>query len=115
MFQKMLQGGSGGSVNFVSFIYTDGFNNGASYSFECGFKPSMVIFYWKNKYNTNYTNIYRKDFLEDKFYVTNEVEIEKSYDSLKNTITQNNNGFTVNMPSTTTSAVGMTIYLFAVR
>ena len=27
MFQKMLQGG-GGIVNFVSFIYTDGFNRG---------------------------------------------------------------------------------------
>ena len=115
MFQKMLQGGSGGSVNFVSFIYTYGFNPGASYPFECGFKPSMVIFYWKNKYNTNYNYIYRRDFLEDKFYATSEVEMEKSYDSLKNAITQNNNGFTVNMPSSTTSAEGMTVYLFAVR
>ena len=114
MFQKMLQGG-GGIVNFVSFIHTYGFNSGASYSFECGFKPSMVIFYWKNKYNTNYNNIYRRDFLEDKFYVTNESVMEKSDESMKNTITQNNNGFTVNIPSSTTSAAGMTVYLFAVR
>ena len=41
--------------------------------------------------------------------------MEKSEDSMKNTITQNNNGFTVNMPSSTTSAEGMTVYLFAVR
>ena len=114
MFQEILQGG-GGSVNFVSFIHTYGFNPGDSYPFECGFKPSMVIFYWKNKYDTKYNNIYRKDFLEDKFYVTNETVIEKSDDSLKNTITQNNDGFTVNIPSTTTSAAGMTVYLFAVR
>ena len=114
MFQKMLQGG-GGIVNFVSFIHTYGFNRGASYSFECGFKPSMVIFYWKNKYNTNYNNIYRRDFLEDKFYVTNEKKKKKSDESIKNTITQNNNGFTVNMPSATTSAEEMTVYLFAVR
>ena len=115
MFQKMLQVGGGGSVNFVSFIHTYGFNNGASYPFECGFKPSMVIFYWKNKHNTNFNNIYRRDFLEDKFYVTNELVMEKSDDSLKNTITQNNNGFTVNMPPNATSATGMTVYLFAVR
>ena len=114
MFQKMLQGGGGGSVNFVSIIHTYGFNPGDSYSFECGFKPSMVIYYWKNKYNTNFNYIFRRDFLEDKFYKTDELVIEQSDDSLKNTITQNNNGFTVNMPSYT-SAVGMTIYLFAVR